>query len=225
VIKTLHSFMTVPSLPRDWLAAPFLRLLFQNLVVEERSDIRDATLNAWRTALSILSASAGWLENVVTQQLLLEWYAILMTPLGVPIDTSAFYSATVAADGMDAAPERHNVDKNMLSQDLSLVTVEVTIKARVAAAVALAYLMVFWTILVCQQATMSRVLLLITPSTLGQRQGNSVPAHTRPLYRVDQHASKVPSGHHFGRVGSRARRKCAIVISAPHRGFAIGART
>lgn len=143
--------MTVPSLPRDWLAAPFLRLVFQNLVVEERSDIRDATLTAWRTSLSILSASTGWLENVVTQQLLLEWYAILMTPLGVAIDISAFYSPTVAADGMDAAPERHNVDKNMLNQDMSLVTVEVTIKARISAAIALAYLMVFWTTVVCQQ--------------------------------------------------------------------------
>jgi TATA-binding protein-associated factor len=141
--------MMVPSLPRDWLAAPFLRLLLQNLVVEERLDIRDATLTAWRTTLSILSASAGWLENVVTHQLLLDWYAILMTPLGVAIDTSVFYYPTVATDGIDAAPERHNVDKNMLSQDLSLVTVEVTIKARVAAAVALAYLMVFWSTLVC----------------------------------------------------------------------------
>lgn len=136
--------MTVSSLPRDWIALPFLRLLFQNLVVEERSDIRDATLTTWRRALSILSSSSGWLENVVSQQVLLEWYAILMTPLGVAIDTSAFYHPTVAADGIDAAPERHNVDKSMLSQDLSLVSVEVTIKARVAGAMALALLMVFW---------------------------------------------------------------------------------
>lgn len=136
--------MTVSSLPRDWIAPSFLRLLFQNLVVEERSDIRDATLTTWRTALSILSASSGWLENVVSQQLLLEWYAILMTPLGVAIDTLAFYHPTVAADGIDAAPERHNVDKNMLSQDLSLVSVEITIKARLAGAMALALLMAFW---------------------------------------------------------------------------------
>jgi len=74
-----------------------------------------------------------------------------MTPLGVGIDTSTFYAPTLSVDGTDAAPERHNVDKNMLSQDLSLVTVEVTIKARVAAAVALAYLMVFWTVLVCKR--------------------------------------------------------------------------
>lgn len=138
--------MAVPSLPRDWIAAPFLRLLFQNLVVEEREDIRDTTLLSWRTALTILHSTPGWLENVVTHQLLLEWYAILMTPLGVAVDTSAFYHPTVATDGLDAAPERHNVDKNILSQDLALVTVEVTIKARVAAALALAQLIVFWPI-------------------------------------------------------------------------------
>jgi TATA-binding protein-associated factor len=159
--------MTVPSLPREWLATPFLRLLFQNLVVEERSDIRDATLAAWRTVLSILSANSGWLENVITQQQLLEWYAILMTPLGVGIDVSTFYYPTLAADGMDAAPERHNVDKNMISQDLSLVTVEVTIKARIAAAIALAYLMVFWTTLVCERLNMSKIQLLIIYLTLG----------------------------------------------------------
>ena len=45
---------------------------------------------------------------------------------------------------MDGAAERHNVDKNMLAQDLSLITVEVTLKARVAGATALAYLIVFW---------------------------------------------------------------------------------
>lgn len=140
--------MTVPSLPRDWVAAPFLRLLFQNLVAEERADIRDTTLLAWRTSLIVLSGTPGWLENVVTQQLLLDWYAILMTPLGVAIDTTNFYHPAITADAMDVAPERHNVDKNMLAQDLALITVEVTIKARVAAALAMAQLIVFWPTLV-----------------------------------------------------------------------------
>ncbi|KDQ59577.1 hypothetical protein JAAARDRAFT_77653 [Jaapia argillacea MUCL 33604] len=142
VVKTLASFMTVTSLPRDWVSAPFLRLLFQNLVVEERSDVRDATLSAWRTALSVLTSSTGWLENVATQQLLLEWFAIVMTPLGVPIDTNTFYRPfDVDHDG---GAERHNVDKNMLAQDLSLVTLEIVLKARVSAATALACLIVSW---------------------------------------------------------------------------------
>lgn len=142
VVKTLHSFMAVSSLPRDWIAAPFLRLLFQNLIVEERADIREATLVSWRTAVTILHEHAGWLASVASEQLLFEWYAIIMTPLGVAIDLSNWFTA--ATDRMETAPERHNVDKNMLSQDLSLVTIEITLKARVAAATALANLIVYW---------------------------------------------------------------------------------
>ena len=135
--------MAVPSLPRDWVNTPFLSLLFQNLICEERSDIRDLSLSAWQTALSILGDSPGRMENVVTQQLILDWYATMMTPLGVAVDSSAFYNPSVPANGAVLA-ERHNVDKNMLSQDLSLISVEVTLKARVAAATALAYLIIYW---------------------------------------------------------------------------------
>lgn len=135
--------MAVPSLPRDWVNTPFLSLLFQNLICEERSDIRDLSLSAWQTALSILGDSPGRMENVVTQQLILDWYATMMTPLGVAVDSSAFYNPSVPANGAQLA-ERHNVDKNMLSQDLSLISVEVTLKARVAAATALAYLIIYW---------------------------------------------------------------------------------
>ncbi|KAL0580433.1 TATA-binding protein-associated factor mot1 [Marasmius crinis-equi] len=142
VVDTLHSFMTVESLPRDWISAPFLQLLFQNLVVEERSDIRNASLLAWRTALSLVSSIAGWMQSQITPQLILEWFAIVMTPLGFPIETAVFYRPSVAVDG--DAPERHNVDKNMLAQDLALISTEVIYKARIATSNALALLMTFW---------------------------------------------------------------------------------
>jgi hypothetical protein len=45
-----------------------------------------------------------------------------MTPLGVPIETSSFFHPYLSKDG--AAPEHHNVDKNMLAQDLTLITTE-----------------------------------------------------------------------------------------------------
>ncbi|KAI0637419.1 SNF2 chromatin remodeling protein [Trametes polyzona] len=143
VVKTLHTFMRVEHLPRAWITVPFLRLLFQNLVVEERSDIRQATLDTWRETLSILSSAPGWMEMCVTQPLLLEWYAVLMTPLGLPLDSSSFYDPTVGADS-GGPPERHNVDKNMLAQDLSLIPIEVVIQARLAASQALAYIIACW---------------------------------------------------------------------------------
>lgn len=155
VVKTLHSFMDVSSLPKDWVATPLLRLLFQNLISEEREDIRNASLSAWRRALSILPRSAEVMESSISQQLLLDWYAAMMTPIGVAINSSTFYHSSTANDG-DVLHERHNVDKNMLAQDLSLVSTEVTLKARVAAATALATLMMFWPSEVCFSFTMQQ---------------------------------------------------------------------
>ncbi|CCM05038.1 uncharacterized protein FIBRA_07240 [Fibroporia radiculosa] len=143
VVKTLHTFMTVPTLPKDWMSLLFLRLLYQNLVVEERPDIRDFTLSAWRLALSTLNSVTGWIESLIDQQVLLEWYAIIMTPLGMRLDVSHFYDATASTDN-EGAPERHNVDKNMLTQDLGLVSVEIVLKARIAAASALALIIASW---------------------------------------------------------------------------------
>lgn len=140
--KTLHSFMTVESLPQEWISVPFLRLLYQNLIVEERSEIRDASLEAWRTALDIVSEIPGWMETNITQQTILDWYAILMTPLGLPIDPAAVYHPLVVVEG-EVPPERHNVDKNMLAQDMALITTEVILKARIAGSTALALLMAF----------------------------------------------------------------------------------
>ncbi|KAJ3895830.1 SNF2 chromatin remodeling protein [Lentinula edodes] len=143
VVKTLHSFMTVESLPRDWISVPFLRLLYQNMIVEERIEIRDASLEAWKTAIEITSAIPGWMESNLTQQLILDWYAIVMTPLGLPIDPVAFYHPVLVVEG-ESPPERHNVDKNMLAQDLSLITTEVIMKARIAGSTALALLITYW---------------------------------------------------------------------------------
>ncbi len=136
--------MTVPSLPRDWVTGEYLRLLFQNLVVEERTDVRNASLQAWEMVLSILSSVDGWMQSLITTQVLLEWYAVLMTPLGTPLDTTTFFDPLLIANANGQATERHNVDKNMVAQDLSLVSVEVVLCARIAAATALANIVTFW---------------------------------------------------------------------------------
>ncbi|KAG6898919.1 hypothetical protein C0993_002768 [Termitomyces sp. T159_Od127] len=150
VVVTLSSFMGVSSLSREWIDTPFLRLLIQNLIVEERADIRDASLTAWKTAISIIAADPAWMCRVITQELILDWYAIIMTPLGVPLEPTKFYHAVIAADS-GAPLERHNVDKNMLTQDPSLITPEITLKARISSATALAYLITLWPALTMEE--------------------------------------------------------------------------
>jgi len=181
--------MTVPTLSKEWVTERFLRLLFQNLVVEERSDVRDATLATWNTALETLGSNYGYLENLVTQQVLLEWYAVLMTPLGVPIDTSTFYHASSAADA-DPAAERHPIDKNMLTQDMGLVSVEIVWKARLASAVALAKITALWPVKVRNPP----LLLTLSLIFLGSAVRGHVPPYPQALHQLDKYATEVPRG-------------------------------
>jgi TATA-binding protein-associated factor len=143
VVKTLHSFLSVPSLPKEWITPSFLRLVIQNLVFEERHDIRGATLDLWTVVLSVLKSGDGLLETTIGQQLVLDWYALAMTPLGVPVDPSLLYHPSLGAN--DTVPaEKHNVDKNMLMQDLALISVETVLRARVATAKAFAWVIAEW---------------------------------------------------------------------------------
>ncbi|KAI0059098.1 hypothetical protein BV25DRAFT_1901802 [Artomyces pyxidatus] len=144
VVETLHSFMNVPSLAKDWVSTPLLRLLFQNFIVEEREDIRAATAATWITAISLLHSVQGWMESAIAQPQLLEWFAIMMTPMGVALDSSSFYDPLVSDNGVQATAERHNVDKNMLTQDLVLISPNTIWKARIASASALARVITLW---------------------------------------------------------------------------------
>lgn len=208
VVKTLLSFMTVPSLPRDWVSAPFLRLLFQNLIVEERLDIRSASLSAWRTALEAMSGGQELIKQIVQQQTVLDWYALMMTPLGVPIDGSTFYRTTYAGDGFDAAPERHNVDKNMLAQDLALVSPEVNLQARVAAATALAFLIMYWPSKVTS-FDVNKYALQLTMKCDAVC-GRALSADSYPLLGIHQYAAEVPICHRCRRMGT-----CLSSVKSP----------
>ncbi|KAG8900146.1 TATA-binding protein-associated factor mot1, partial [Tulasnella sp. 403] len=135
VVNTFFNFLCVPALLGDWISAEFIRLLFQNLIVEERSDVRTITFNAWRRSISSL-AQLGKLE-VLVPDLLLRWFSILMNPIGVALDENLFYRPVKGS-------QLHNVDKPVLRQDLSLVTEESVLRGRIMGCRALAYLMSIW---------------------------------------------------------------------------------
>lgn len=115
-----------------------LRLLFQNLIIEERLDTQTVTLKAWRLALSRLQGLQSRLLHVISP-LIRDWFTLLMTPIGVPIQMSLLYHHMPAG-----AEEGHNVDKSMVAQDLSLVSTETIIRARVAGSQALAIVLASW---------------------------------------------------------------------------------
>lgn len=141
MLNTILVFLELPSIPLAWADSRVLRLLFQNLVVEERPDIRIATTKCWKACLAYSSQDDDRLILDAGSHLS-KWFAILTTPIGVPIESSLFWSAKVSLSGQ--AGYIHNVDKAMLAQDLSLVKEDSIIRVRVAGAEALGYLMSVW---------------------------------------------------------------------------------
>jgi len=146
----------------DWLDARLFRFLFQNLIVEERVDVREATLTTWHAAVDRLGRSTGGLIAAAVERELADalspWLQLTLSPPGVPLDPALFLQAepmgfAVAAEAKVGRTGRvhdaaggghlsHNVDKNMLAQDLSLVAVDDILKGRLAAAEAVASLVV-----------------------------------------------------------------------------------
>lgn len=135
VLNALRVFLTVPSLPKDWIDEPVLRLLFQNLVVEEKLPIRRASADAWGHALAHVASDAANVQKLLGPSVV-NFFRIIMTPLGSPIDFSLFYTASFGSSS-HADANRHNVDKGILTQDLSLVGVDAVIRGRLSAAEAL----------------------------------------------------------------------------------------
>lgn len=141
VLNTVLVFLELPSIDHSWADDRLFRLLFQNLIVEERLEIRTATAKAWKTCLSKSAGTSGRLEQHVRDHIG-GWMTIICTPIGFAVDSTLFWSAKVSLSGQGGYV--HNVDKAMLAQDLALVSVEAVLRGRVAAAVALGSLIAAW---------------------------------------------------------------------------------
>ncbi|KAG9012882.1 TATA-binding protein-associated factor mot1 [Tulasnella sp. 427] len=158
VVNTFVSFLNVPALVGPWISQQFVRLLFQNIIVEEKHEIRDASFAAWKASIDCLTQmphdddgtadvtmlgangqprTKSRLEMTVPEALL-PWFTVLMNPIGVPLDSAQFYQP------VNGPAFLHNVDKPMLTQDLSLVSEEWIMRGRVTACKAMAYAMAVW---------------------------------------------------------------------------------
>ncbi|KAK4051936.1 TATA-binding protein-associated factor mot1 [Microbotryomycetes sp. JL201] len=124
-----------------WVDDRLVRLLFQNLVVEDREEIRRATAQAWHVCFSVGGEKNIQYFSSVFGPHIESWFTLLFTMIGTALDPSLFWSAKAVGRSGGFV---YNVDKAMLSQDLSLVSKETVWKCRVAAASALGQLMYAW---------------------------------------------------------------------------------
>ncbi|PKI84186.1 Mot1p [Malassezia vespertilionis] len=133
VLHAINAFLQADAFDHSWLDDRLVRLLFQNMIVEERAPIRETTWEVWEQVLKILSVDPAHFANVVLLHIP-TLFKIVMMPIGAPIDYALFY--VPARTGAGARIE-HDIDKGILSQDLTLVGVDTVIRGRLGAATAL----------------------------------------------------------------------------------------
>lgn len=144
VLHTLLVFVRLPSVNSSWIDVGLLRLVYQNLIFEERPDIRRASEQLWLACLYSFGASSAAVQMLVaySSPVLSAWFALLTSPIGTPINPALLWSATTSLSGHGGMV--HNVDKPMLKQDLALVSVEAITRGRIAGATALGALLAIW---------------------------------------------------------------------------------
>ncbi|WWC63144.1 uncharacterized protein I303_105744 [Kwoniella dejecticola CBS 10117] len=127
VIRILLLLSKNPDIENHWLEDDYASFLFQNLVLEERADIRELSLEAFGTAFQAISENAGEEESLLDLD---DWFSMVMTPIGAPFDPLLFKKAKGATTG-------HNVDKAMMAGDMSLVSMDTALQTRLTGAKAL----------------------------------------------------------------------------------------
>ena len=146
VLNTVVVFLELPTLdPSTWVDSRLYRLLFQNILLEQRPEIRRASQEAFRKTLALATRSPLALESLTrdVSPSLSTWFSLLRSPIGTPLNAALFWSAreSLAGNGVGIV---HNVDKPMLNQDLALVSTESILKGKAEAAKAIGNLLRVW---------------------------------------------------------------------------------
>ncbi|KAF9426594.1 TATA-binding protein-associated factor mot1, partial [Entomortierella beljakovae] len=152
VLNALLTFLQLKSIG-EWVDERVVRMVYQNLILEEKNDILNLSLEVMKALIEHM-LSSGSSVSVVGPHLQ-KFFTILLTPIGTPLDTSLFYSPTgqgvqlitEISNRRKAQPTQshsHNVDIGMLKQDLALVSTESVIRCRLSASKALGLIMAGW---------------------------------------------------------------------------------
>ncbi|KAI9316037.1 hypothetical protein BX666DRAFT_283572 [Dichotomocladium elegans] len=98
VLNTLLTFLECGT-AADWLDERVYRLVFQNLVVEEKPQVLEKTLAVWRD-LTIGGRVDHQLVLTGTQNWLGSWFEVAMTPIGQPLDVATHFYKPPGAFGL-----------------------------------------------------------------------------------------------------------------------------
>ncbi|KAI8381200.1 uncharacterized protein BYT42DRAFT_598127 [Radiomyces spectabilis] len=98
VLNTLVTFLECGT-AAEWADERIYRLVFQNLVVEEKPEVLKRTLDVWR-GLTIGGYVPQPLVLQGTQTWLGSWFEVAMTPIGQPLDVATHFYKPPGAFGL-----------------------------------------------------------------------------------------------------------------------------
>ncbi|ORX49409.1 hypothetical protein DM01DRAFT_355501 [Hesseltinella vesiculosa] len=99
VLNTLMTFLQCSTAP-EWVDERVYRLVFQNLLVEERPDLIQRSLQVW-TALTIGGETDQAIVLNGSQNYLGAWFELAMTPIGQPLDAPTHFYKPPGVFGFD----------------------------------------------------------------------------------------------------------------------------
>ncbi|KAF9189260.1 TATA-binding protein-associated factor mot1 [Haplosporangium sp. Z 11] len=158
VMNAILTFLKLKSIA-EWVDERVIRMVYQNLIVEEKKEILDLSLTVMTALIEHMSASETSASmTAIVGPHLQTFFSILLTPIGTPLETRLFYSPTGhltttsivtqtqgrGRKAQAAQSHSHNVDIGMLKQDLSLVSTASVIRCRLTASKALGLIMAGW---------------------------------------------------------------------------------
>jgi hypothetical protein len=132
VIQTIFTFLRAERLPKDWITPQTLHLIFRNILLEERQDVRELSIRTWNHAIDHLDNSGFYLACI--EPFIQEWFNLALIPTVDGYTSLAFAKANVGAR-RDA--DAHDVDKAMMASDFSLIDEDLVLRNRLDAVVAL----------------------------------------------------------------------------------------
>ncbi|KAG0251256.1 TATA-binding protein-associated factor mot1 [Actinomortierella ambigua] len=160
VLNALLTFLNINTIAQ-WVDDCVIRMVYQNLIVEEKKDILQLSLKVFKALIDHLAKTNDNGEALVqvVGPHLSTLFTILLTPIGTPLDPRLFYSPSGQVNVATTAPppttargrraqaaqqQSHNVDAAMMKQELSLVSHETVVRCRVAASTGLGFLLMGW---------------------------------------------------------------------------------
>ncbi|CAO3616747.1 unnamed protein product [Cunninghamella echinulata] len=110
VLNTLLTFLDCGTASK-WVDERVYRLVFQNLMVEERPDIIQKTLTVW-TDLTISGKVEQALVLQGTQTWLGSWFELAMTPIGQPLEVATHFYKPPGVFGFDVSVNSNNTNNS-----------------------------------------------------------------------------------------------------------------